>query len=261
MAIIYEVKDKIAYLTINRPNAMNAMDRETYQEIRDAWERTDADDQVFVGILTGAGDRAFSAGADIKKVYGGDASQERAGAFWRHAPLNDWSRWSETFPSKPWIAAVNGYCLAGGLEMALHCDIRIASENAMFGAPEVTVAALHGYGAIRLPRLIPAAVAMEMILTGRRIDAQEAHRVGLVSRVVPQENLLETATEIAQTITRGAPLSVRATKELALRGASMGLEDAQRYYAAVRNLLSYTEDQKEGSKAFEEKREPQWRGR
>jgi enoyl-CoA hydratase/carnithine racemase len=240
---------------------MNAMDRETYQEIRDAWEQTDADDNALVGIMTGAGDRAFSAGADIKKVYAGEAGKQRAGTYWRHASLTDWTRWSETFPKKPWIAAVNGYCMAGGLEMALHCDMRIASENAIFGAPEVTVSALHGYGAIRLPGMIPAAIAMEMILTGRRLDAAEAYRVGLVSKVVPLDALMDAATEMALAVTRAAPLSVRATKELALRGQSMGFDDAQRYYAAIRNLLSYTEDQREGPMAFADKRPPEWRGR
>ncbi len=255
MAIIYEKKDKIAYVTINRPQAMNAMDNETYQELADAWRDIDSDQGVWVGIVTGAGDRAFSAGADLKKMEG----RPREGEFWEPWRANTPQAGLETI--KPMIAAINGYCLAGGMELALACDIRIASETASFGSPEVKWNVLHGYGALRLVHAIPLASAMEMLLTGERIDVHEAHRIGLISRVVPQDELMPTAIKIAQQICENAPISVRITKEIAMRGLSMPLADGLRYHAALNRILHTSEDTLEGPGAFTDKRKPVYKGR
>ena len=163
--------------------------------------------------------------------------------------------------AKPVIAAINGYCLAGGLEVALACDIRIASETASFGCPEVRWNLLHGYGALRLPQMVPMSLAMEMMLTGERIDAQEAYRIGLVSRVVPASELMKTAEAIAQRICENAPIAVRVTKELAYRGLHLPLDDGTRLYAALSRSVMATEDAREGPRAFAEKRPPQFKGR
>lgn len=256
MAVVYEKKGKIAYLTINRPQAMNAMDPETYQEIADAWRDIDSDENVWVGIVTGAGDKAFTAGADLKKMEG--RNQER-GEFWRP--------WQNTVPQegletmKPMIAAINGYCLAGGMELAMACDIRIASETASFGSPEVRWNVLHGYGALRLVNAIPLANAMDMLLTGERIDAHEAHRIGLVSRVVPQKELMPTVNNIAHQICENGPIAVRITKELAMRGQNMSLSDGLRYHAALNRILLTSDDTREGPRSFTEKRKPEYKGR
>ncbi|MBI2906609.1 MAG: enoyl-CoA hydratase/isomerase family protein [Chloroflexi bacterium] len=163
--------------------------------------------------------------------------------------------------SKPLIAAINGYCLAGGQELALACDIRIASDTAHFGAPEVKRGILHGYGALRLVHAIPMASAMEMLLTGEMIDAQEALRIGLVSRVVPQVQLMSTAEAIAQRICENSAVAVRAIKDLAYRGLGMPLEHGLRYYAHVNRLVHASEDAREGPRAFTEKRKADFKGR
>jgi enoyl-CoA hydratase/carnithine racemase len=162
---------------------------------------------------------------------------------------------------KPVIAAINGYCLAGGLELALGCDIRIASETARFGCPEVRWNLLHGYGALRLPHMIPMAVAMEMMLTGAQISAQEAFRIGLVSRVVSPDRLMKTAEEIALTICDNAPVAVRVTKELAYRALNIPPDEGLRLYAAYNAMMGTMEDSREGPRAFAEKRKPRFQGK
>jgi enoyl-CoA hydratase/carnithine racemase len=163
--------------------------------------------------------------------------------------------------AKPVIAAINGYCLAGGLELALGCDIRIASTNASFGCPEVRWGILHGFGALRLPRTVPLSAAMELLLTGERIDARRAYELGLVSRVVEPGELLPTAEAMAQRIAANGPLAVKVTKELAWRGLHQHPEEALRFYAAVTALIHETDDAKEGPRAFAEKRAPRFQGR
>lgn len=253
------VKDgKTAILTINRPEAMNAYDSETIKEMGEQFLAFDADPNVRVAILTGAGDKAFCAGADLKSLHGqsfGGGIQElwdddRTFRLGQRVKLR-----------KPVIAAVNGYCLAGGLELALACDLRIASTSASFGCPEVRNAILHGYGALRLVQMIPFAVAMDMLLTGNRLGAQRAYDIGLVSSLVSPEELLPSALRLAETVASNAPLSVKVTKELAWRGLHDHPDDFMRYVAATLALLHTSEDSKEGPLAFAQKRPPNYKDR
>lgn len=256
--LTYEKHGKVAVLTINRPQAMNAYDAETIKEMGEQFLAFDADPTLRVAILTGAGDKAFCAGADLKSLHGhsfGGGVHE----------LWDDDRTFRLGQSvklrKPVIAAVNGYCLAGGLELALACDLRIASTNASFGCPEVKNAILHGYGAMRLVQMIPFAVAMDMLLTGNRLGAQRAYDVGLVSSLVAPDDLLPTAMRLAEVVASNAPLSVKVTKELAWRGLHDHPEDFMRYVAATLALLHGSEDSKEGPLAFAEKRPPNYKDR
>jgi E-phenylitaconyl-CoA hydratase len=257
MAIRYDKDGMIATITINRPEAMNAMDRETSHELAEAFRDFDRDEQLRVGILTGAGDKAFSAGADLKKMYG-RAEDGNIREIWDDE--RQWRLGQRLQVWKPIIAAINGYCLAGGLELAMGCDIRIASETAAFGCPEVRWGILHGYGALRLPKTMPMSAAMELLLTGEFITAQEAHRLGLVSRVVAPAELLPTAQQLATRICANGPLAIRVTKELAWRGQEMSLEDALRLYSALGALVRASEDAREGPRAFAEKRQPHFKG-
>jgi E-phenylitaconyl-CoA hydratase len=258
MAIRYDQDGKVVTITIDRPQAMNAMDRETSRELAEAFQDFDRDEQRLVAILTGAGDRAFSAGADLKKMYG-RAEDGSIQEIWDDE--RQWRLGQRLQVWKPIIAAINGYCLAGGLELAMGCDIRIASETAAFGCPEVRWGILHGYGALRLPKTMPLSAAMELLLTGEFITAQEAHRLGLVSRVVAPAELLPTAQQLATRICANGPLAIRVTKELAWRGQEMSLEDALRLYSALGALVRASEDAREGPRAFAEKRQPHFKGR
>lgn len=258
MAIRYDQDGKVVTITIDRPQAMNAMDRETSRELAEAFQDFDRDEQRLVAILTGAGDRAFSAGADLKKMYG-RAEDGNIREIWDHE--RQWRLGQRLQVWKPVIAAINGYCLAGGLELAMGCDIRIASDTASFGCPEVRWGILHGYGALRLPKTIPLSAAMELLLTGERISAQDAYRLGIVSRVVAPAELMPTARQLAEKICANGPLAVRVTKELAWRGLETSTEEALRLYAALGALVRASEDAREGPRAFAEKRQPQFKGR
>jgi E-phenylitaconyl-CoA hydratase len=258
MTIRYDKDGMIATITINRPEAMNAMDRETSQALAEAFVDFDQDDQLRVAILTGAGDKAFSAGADLKKMYG-RAEDGNIQEIWDHE--RQWRLGQRLQVWKPLIAAINGYCLAGGLELAMGCDIRIASDTASFGCPEVRWGILHGYGALRLPHTMPLSAAMELLLTGEFISAHDAHRLGLVSRVVSAAELLPTAHGLAARICANGPLAIRVTKELAWRGQDMSLEEGLRLYSALGALVRGSEDAREGPRAFAEKRPPQFKGR
>jgi len=263
MSIIYEKKGKMAIITINRPEAMNAIDPETSEELGKAWMDFRDDPNLWVAILTGAGDKAFSAGADLKKMIPMLATlspferKEREdkfpgfGGITRN--LNIW---------KPMIAAINGFCLAGGLEMALSCDLRVAAEHATFGLLEVSRGIIPGAGGTqRLPRMIPIAKAMEMILMAKRIDAQEALRLGLVNKVVPGPEVMPAAIQMAEAILENAPLAVRAAKEAIIRGLSLPLEEGLRVESTLQSYLLRTEDAIEGPKAFAEKRKPQYKAK
>ena len=256
--ILYETKGSIAKITINRPEAMNAFDLETARLMGERLKEFDADPALRVAIITGAGDKAFCAGADLKKMHGG-SHDGGINELWDFERQNRLGQRLQTV--KPVIAAVNGYCLAGGLELALGSDIRIASTNASFGSPEVRWSILHGFGAMRLPQTVGMSVAMEMLLTGERIDARRAYEVGLISRLVEPAALMRTAEEMAQKIASNGPLAIRVTKELAWRGLHEHPEDMLRFYAAVTALMHETEDAKEGPRAFSEKRVPQFKNR
>ncbi len=256
--VLYERSAPVARITINRPEAMNAFDLDTARELGARLQEFDRDDALRVAILTGAGPKSFCAGADLKKMHGGSHAGG-IGELWDDE--RQFRLGQKLQVGKPVIAAINGYCLAGGLELALGCDIRIASTTAEFGCPEVRWSILHGFGAMRLPRTVPLSVAMEMLLTGDRIDARRAYEIGLVSRVVEPGELLPTATRLAERISQNGPLAVKITKELAWRGLHQHPEEALRYYAAVTALIHETEDAKEGPRAFSEKRAPRFTGR
>jgi enoyl-CoA hydratase/carnithine racemase len=256
--ILYDIKGSIARLTINRPEAMNAFDLETARLMAERLEEFDRDPELRVAIITGAGDKSFCAGADLKKMHGGS----HAGGIGELWDAERQKRLGQRLqPVKPVIAAINGYCLAGGLELALGCDIRICSTTAAFGAPEARWGILHGFGAMRLPRTVPMSVAMEMLLTGERITAPRAYEIGLVSRVVAPAALLATAEQIAEKIAHNGPLAIRVIKDLAWRGLHTHPDDMLRYYAAVTALIHATEDAKEGPRAFSEKRTPEFKNR
>ncbi|HXG42622.1 MAG TPA: enoyl-CoA hydratase-related protein [Dehalococcoidia bacterium] len=255
--IIYEKKGRLAYITINRPDRRNAIDPLTSKELYDAFHDFKDDPEVWVAIVTGAGDVAFCAGADL--VAMAEAFAGRGGQSY-NVPFAGITRGFECW--KPIIAAINGYCLAGGLELALCCDIRIAAEHATFGLPEPKRAIIPAAGGTqRLTRAIPLAYAMELLLTGERFDAQWALRAGLVSRVVPKEQLMPTAQEVAEKILECGPLAVRAIKQAALRGREMSLEDGLALESQLAGEVFRSEDAREGPLAFAQKRKPQYKGR
>ncbi|HLE81908.1 MAG TPA: enoyl-CoA hydratase-related protein [Dehalococcoidia bacterium] len=252
-----EKRGPVAWVTINRPDRMNALGREVNQGLRQAWLDFEADPELRVAVLTGAGDRAFCAGADLKEA----AARGGEGGMGGGQPAGSSPGPSVSMTTKPVIAAINGYCLAGGLELADACDLRIASENAEFGCPEVKWNLLHGYGAIRMAHSIPHAYAMQLLMTGEFIDAPEALKFGLVSKVVPQSQLVAKAQSMAEIIASRAPLAIRATKQLFYASLNMPLNQALTYYSPVTRLNSLSSDTKEGPLAFSEKRTPQFQGR
>jgi E-phenylitaconyl-CoA hydratase len=263
VTIRFEREGRLAILTIDRPEVHNALDFETSDALAQAWIRFRDDDELRVAILTGAGERAFCAGADLRGV----------GDFYRKLTPAERLRRSEQQPGlggitrnlaidKPVVAAVNGHCLAGGLELALACDLRIASENASFGLPEVTRGIITGAGGTqRLPRLVGPERALDLVLTGRRIDAEEALRIGLVSRVVPLGELQEAARSVASAIAANAPLAVRAAKAAVWRGLDLTLDQGLRLEQLLAEPVRQSEDAQEGPRAFLEKRKPEWKGR
>ncbi len=256
MPIDYKKEGKIAIFTIDRPRAFNAVDKETWQSLHEAMADFRDDDNLWVGIVTGSGNKAFCAGADIKDTLPFMREHAHSHWAWPSTPLYGLDLW------KPLIAAINGVALGGGLEIALTCDIRIAVEGARLGTPEVTLGLIPGWGGTqRLPRMIPWCKAAELVLMGKPIDAQEAYRIGLVNKVVPPEALMTTAREWAETICLAGPLAVRAAKEAMIRGTSMTLDEG---IVLERALLSYvlnSEDFIEGTTAFSEKRKADFKAK
>lgn len=261
MAIRYEQEGRVVTITLDRPEAMNAIDPETHQELIEAWTRFRDDPEAWVAILTGAGERAFSAGADLKKLIpqafaGGRGPGRDHNAY----GLGGITRGLEIW--KPLIAAVNGHCLAGGLELALACDLRIAADHATFGLTETRWAIMPGAGGTqRLPRVVGLGKALEMILMAEPVSAQEAYRLGLVNLVVPLAELMPTARRWAATLCERGPLALRAAKEAVIRGLSLPLADGLRLEAFLSGTLRGTEDALEGPRAFAEKRKPVFRAR
>jgi E-phenylitaconyl-CoA hydratase len=255
MPVRFERDGKVATITLDRPEKLNAMDAEMYEQISTRLKEIDQDDSIWAGIITGAGDRAFTAGADLVGLHGAAGTESG----WAPARPERFDLGLEV--SKPLIGAVNGFCLAGGLELALICDIRIASETAQFGTPEVKWNLLHGYGAQLLPQIVGYSNAMYLLLTGHFIDAHEAHRIGLVQEVVGPHRLMARARELADEICANAPMAVRMTKELALRSRNLSVADGVRLYQALNRIVESSEDLEEGTRAFAEKRKPDFKNR
>ncbi len=257
--IIYVKEGRLAFVTINRPYRMNAIDAQTSSELNAAFTDFRDDEELWVAILTGAGDRAFSAGNDLVAMAEAMSGKNPAAMQFR-APFGGITRNFECW--KPIIAAINGYCLAGGLEISLCCDIRVAAEHAQFGVPEVTRAIIPAAGGTqRLPRFLPRAIALEMLITGARFDAQWALRNGLVNYVVPADQVLTKSRELAEKICENGPLAVRAAKESALRGIELSLQEGLAQEAEFSRKVLGTEDAREGPLAFAQKRQPQYKGR
>jgi enoyl-CoA hydratase len=255
--LIYEKKENIGFLTINRPEKMNAISQELTAELSQLLDEIENDDELRVLVLTGAGDKAFVAGADIKELVDRDArlgrrvSRERQEIFSRIENLH-----------VPVIGAVNGYALGGGLELALACSIRICSKKAQFGAPEVKLGIIPGDGGTqRLPRLVGLGRAMEMIITGDFIDAQEAHRIGLVNKVFSPEKLMDEAMKLAQKLASRPPLAVRYAKEAVNRSQEGDTASGFALESYLHALSCTTEDKKEGVAAFLEKRKGKFKGK
>jgi len=256
--ILYEKGEGLATITINRPEVRNALTQALMEELGDAISQAETDNDVRVLILTGAGDRAFVAGADIGEVGARDTLSE-LGVNSR-VRRDVYTRLEHLF--KPSIAAINGYALGGGCELALACTLRIASDSARFGQPEINLGIIPGLGGTqRLPRLVGKGKAMELILTGDLIDAQESLRIGLVNKVVPAAQLMEEARVLGKKLASKPPLALRAAKDAVDYGADMSLAAALEFENRLFAILSGSADKSEGVSAFQEKRNPEWQGR
>jgi enoyl-CoA hydratase len=254
--ILYQVADGIATVTVNRAGVLNALSASNVRELDEALAAAGADANVRVLILTGAGEKAFVSGADIAELASLDPVAGRRTAEFGQGVF----RRLETM-GKPSIAAINGYALGGGCELAMACTIRIAAESAKIGLPEVTLGVIPGYaGTQRLPRIVGRGTAMDLILTGRAVDAQEALRIGLVSQVVPLADLMETARKTALRILRNGPLAVRAAMQAVDHGLDVSFEHGCRMEASLFGLLCATGDMREGLQAFLEKRKADFKG-
>lgn len=255
--IIYEKKEKGASITLNRPEALNALNSQVNRELAAALEEAERDESVRVIILTGAGEKAFAAGADIKEMIQKTALEARQLALQGKAVAD-----KLYYLKKPSIAAINGFCLGGGLEIALACDIRVASENAKFGLPEITLGIMPGNGGTqRLPRLIGMGPAKEMALTGGMIDARKALELKLINHVYPLKSLIEEALKLANKIANNSPIPLSLIKTAMNRGTEMNLEQAGLFEIDCFALCFTCEDQKEGMEAFVEKRKPDFKGK
>jgi enoyl-CoA hydratase len=247
----------IALVTINRPDKLNALSAAVIAELRDAFERIEKETAIRAAILTGAGEKAFVAGADIKELAGSSPVEMRASARRGQAAF----RMLET-SSKPSVAAINGFALGGGLELAMACTVRFASENARMGQPEVKLGLIPGYGGSqRLPRLVGRGRALELLLAGEPITAAEAYRIGLVNAVVPQAELLNYSRAWLGKVLANAPVAVALAMEAVDVGLDAGLEDGLKLEAASFGLCASTEDCREGTRAFLEKRKPAFAGK
>lgn len=250
--VLYEKKNHVAYITLNRPDRMNALGRELMNDLREAELQFAEDDNARVGVYTGAGDRAFSVGRDMKEAAEPGSGGGNITKFIEQGFFN---------PGKPTIAAVNGFAMGGGFEKALCCDIRICSTNALFALSEVTVGLCPPVGAHLLPRLIGLSNALWLLMSGERIDAKEALRLGIVTKVVPPEELLPTATRMAETIAGNAPLAVRAVRKLAIVGTELPMDYARTLAVDMVSSVWNSEDAKEGPMAFLMKRKPEWKSK
>ncbi|MBJ29969.1 MAG: crotonase [Acidimicrobiaceae bacterium] len=256
-AATYVRHGNVATITYDRPEAANAVNGAMRRDLNAAWERFQADEEAWVAILTGSGDRHFCGGADLVDPAG--STGDFAGSFWEVPTVNSFESGLEVF--KPTIAAVNGACVGYGLTAVVSCDFVVASDRATFSWPEVTIGIPTIVGAIRLPRKVAWADAMELLLTGEAIDAGQARDIGLAWRVVPHHELMAEARDLADRLCRAAPLAARATKEVAVRTRDMGWTEAVRFGETMRRVAGATADATEGREARLEGRAPEWEGR
>jgi enoyl-CoA hydratase/carnithine racemase len=254
--VTYELRDHIATITLNRPGSRNAINGALREDLNTAWNRFRDDEDAWVGVLTANGD-VYCAGADLKDGAGSVGTF--AGTFWEKPTINSFESGMELF--KPTIAAVHGPCIGYGLTGVLFCDFVIASTEATFCFPEVSIGIPTIVGAIRLPQRIGWANAMELLLTGKPVDAQRAKETGLVWKLVEPDQLQEQAQAWAQVLTEAAPLAQRATKEVAWRTADMGWIESVRFGEVMRKVVGATDDVAEGMAAWRDKRKPHWRAR
>lgn len=255
--ILVEQKGGVTLITLNRPQALNALNSQVLADLIDAFARFEADKSQLCAVITGSGDKAFAAGADIKEM-----SDKPGAEFYAEDFFAGWTQKIAKAVRKPWIAAVNGFALGGGCELAMMADFIIASETAKFGQPEIKLGVAPGMGGSqRLTRAVGKAKAMDMCLTGRMMDAAEAERSGLVSRVVPADKLLEEALKAAETIASMPPLAAMMNKELVDMAFETTLDTGLIMERRMFQVLTATEDKAEGMKAFVEKRPGVWKGR
>ena len=259
--ILFEVRDQIAFVTFNRPEAMNAMNRQMTRELIEDCRQIEEDAAIRLAIFTGAGERAFSAGMDLKERAGGEYSFIERRQQKVAAAIHSQTR-AVAAVTKPTIAAIRGYCVGGGLEFALACDMRVAAEDAKLGLTEVRRGIIPGSGGTqRLARAIGTTKALEMCLTGDTVSGSEAYRLGLVNAAVPAGDVLKAAEDLAARILKGAPMAVTFIKEAVTKGIELPLEQGLRLEADLSAVIATTEDSKEGPRAFAEKRAPVWKGR
>ena len=259
MPILAEQNGQVFLVTIDRQKAMNSLDASANAELGLIWDRFENDNELRVAIITGAGEQAFCAGADLKSLIPAQRAAVRSGKPEPWGFGGNLARGRKM--TKPVIAAVNGHCLAGGLEIALACDIRIASPKATFGLAEVRWAIIPGAGGTqRLPRAVPLGYALEMIMTGDPVDATEALRIGLINRIVPQHGLLTAAMELAERIASRGPIAVRAARRAVLEGIGRDFEAGMALEEMLFNEAIRTEDASEGPLAFAERRTPKYKG-
>lgn len=255
--VLYEKRDRKAYITLNRPEAMNALSIEVREDLQEALLDLRDDDNILVGIVTGAGGRAFSAGVDLKQR----AQSDQAAGPAREVSTVD-NRWTELGIWKPIIAAIDGYCLAGGLEISLQCDIRIATRQSRFGLPEPRRSLLAGYGLHNLSRMIPLGHALYIQLTGSHITAETAEKWGIIQEIISDRAaLMERVEQIADEIMQCAPLAVQAIKQIVMQGRNLPVEYSIKLAQPISQRIARTEDRLEGPRAFAEKRQPVWKMR
>ncbi len=255
--ILVEQRDAVTLVTLNRPNALNALNSSVLEELIAAFAAFEADDTQRCAVITGSGDKAFAAGADIKEM-----AEKPAAEFYAEDFFSRWQSHLVNAVRKPWISAINGFALGGGCELAMMADIMIASENAKFGQPEIKLGVAPGMGGSqRLTRAIGKSKAMEMCLTGRMMDAVEAERANLVARVVPHDQLLDEALTLAAQIASMPPLAAMANKEMVNAAFETSLEHGLSHERRIFQVLTATEDKAEGMAAFVEKRDANWKGR
>ena len=259
--ILFEVRNQIAFVTFNRPESMNAMNRQMTKELVEACRQIEEDAGIRIAIFTGAGEKAFSAGMDLKERAETSFSPIERRQQKLSATIQSQTR-AVAAITKPTIAAIRGYCVGGGLEFALACDMRVAAEDAKLGLAEVKRGLIPGSGGTqRLPRTVGVAKALEICLTGDNVTGGEAQRLGLVNIAVPASDVMKAAEDLAGRILKGAPMSVLFIKEAIKKGVELSLDEGFRLESDLSAMIATTEDSKEGPRAFAEKRPPVWKGK